>query len=145
MAPPWAFGTATWPHGPGRPGLATAAGVLGYVTAGLTIVFSLVFLLILMTGNGDATMAVLVLGLPCAAGLIVGALQPLRRRSAQILFASAAASVAILMISLIVGVGFLTQDDLLGLAVFIAVALPLPLLTAIFARARAVRGWLGAR
>jgi hypothetical protein len=139
--PPWAFGTAAWPYGPGRPGLATAAGVLGYVTAGLTIVFSLVFLLVLLSGNGDATLAVLALGLPCA----VGAVQLMRRRSAQILFASAAASVAILMISLIVGVGFLTQDDLLGQAVFIAVALPLPLLTAIFARARAVTGWLSAR
>jgi divalent metal cation (Fe/Co/Zn/Cd) transporter len=145
MAPAWAFGTARWPYGHGRPGLATAAGVLGYVTAGLTIVVSLVFLLVLLSGNGDTVQAVLVLGLPCAAGLIIGASQLLRRRSAQILFASAAASVTVLVLSLIVGVGFLTQNDLLGQAVFLALALPLPLLTAIFARARAVTGWLGAR
>jgi hypothetical protein len=115
------------------------------VTAGLTIVFSLVFLLILLSGNGDATLAVLVLGLPCAAGLIVGALQLMRRRSAQVLFASAATSIGVLMFSLIVGLGWLTEDDLRGQVVFVALALPLPLLTAIFARARAVTGWLSAR
>ena len=34
--PPWAWQPAptTWPHGPGRPGVATAAAVLGFVTAG---------------------------------------------------------------------------------------------------------------
>ena len=141
---PWAPPTARWPYGPGRPSLATAAAVLGHVTAGLTLVFSVIFLVVLLTGNGDPTMAVLALGLPCAVGLIVGGLQLTRRRSAGLLFGSAAVSVAVLVASLIVGVGWLVEDDLLGVAVFVALALPLPLLTAIFARAGSVTDWLAA-
>jgi hypothetical protein len=143
-APPWAFATATWPYGPGRPPLATAAGVLGYVTAGLTIVFSLIFLLVLLSGKGDPTQWVLVLGLPCAAGLLVGGVRIMRRRSAGLLFASAASAVAVLMVSLIVGMGWLPEQEIFGEAVFVVLALPLPLLTAVFARARTVTGWLAA-
>ena len=141
---PWAPPTATWPYGPGRPPLATAAAVLGHVTAGLTCVFSLIFLLVLLRGDGDPTIGVLVLGLPCSAGLVVGALQLMRRRSAGLLFASAALSVTVLLVSLIVGVGWLVERELFGQTVFVVLALPLPLLTAIFARTTAVTGWLAA-
>jgi len=142
---PWAPPTATWPYGPGRPPLATAAAVLGHVTAGLTIVFSLIFVVSLLTGEGDPAQGVLALGLPCAVGLIVGGVHLTGRRSAGVLFASAATSVGILLFSLIAGIGWLTSDDLAFQAVFVAVALPLPLLTAIFSRARSVTGWVAAR
>ena len=143
--PPWAPPTATWPYGPGRPPLATAAAVLGHVTAGLTIVFSLIFVVNLLTGEGDPAQGVLALGLPCAAGLIVGGVHLTGRRTARLLFASAATSIGILLFSLIAGIGWLTSDDLVFQAVFVVVALPLPLLTAIFARARSVTGWVSAR
>jgi hypothetical protein len=120
------------------------AGVLGHVTAGLTIVFSLVFLLITLGGDGDLTTTVLLLGLPCSAGLIVGANQLLRRDSWRNLFACAALAVAVLMLSLVIGVATLSRGDLVGQAGFIVLALPLPLLTAIFARARTVTDWLAA-
>jgi predicted permease len=136
--------TATWPHGPERPSLGTAAGVLGYVTAGLTIVFSVIFLFVALGGDGDPTVVVLLLGAPCAVGLIVGAGQILRRRSARTLFASAAASVAVLLVALVVGVAVLSTDDLIGEAVFVVLALPLPVLTAVFARNRTVADWLAA-
>jgi hypothetical protein len=141
----WAPPVATWPYGPGRPPLATAAAVLGHVTAGLTIVFSLIFLVSLLTGEGDPAQAVLALGLPCAGGLIVGGVHFTGRRSAALLFASAATSVGILLLSLIAGIGWLTSDDLAFQVVFVVVALPLPVLTAIFARARSVTGWVAAR
>ena len=142
MVAPWA--TARWPYGPGRPSLATAAVVLGHVTAGLTIVVSLIFLAVLLTGDGDPVMGALTLGLPCAVGMIVGGVQLTGRRSSGVLFASAATAVGVLVLSLIVGVGWLTPGDLAGQAVFVATALPLPLLTAIFSRARTVTSWLGA-
>jgi hypothetical protein len=145
MAPPWAFGPATWPYGPGRPGMATAAAVLGHITAGLTIVFSLIFVGVLLAGKGDPTVGVLALGLPCALGLIVGGVQLTSRRSAATLFASAATTVGVLLFSLVVGLGYLTEDDLRGQAVFVVLALPLPLLTAIFARTKVVTGWAAAR
>jgi hypothetical protein len=124
--------------------MATAAAVLGYVTAGLTIVFSVILLFVALGGDGDDTVAVLLLGVPCAVGLIVGAGQTLRRRSAHILFVSAVASVAVLLLALVVGVAVLAADDLVGETMFVVLALPLPLLTAIFARTTAVTGWLAA-
>jgi hypothetical protein len=124
--------------------MATAAGVLGYVTAGLTIAFSVILLFVALGGDGDATVAAMLLGAPCAVGLIVGAGQTLRRRSAHTLFVSAAASVAVLLLALVVGVAVLAAEDLIGETVFVVLALPLPVLTAIFARARSVTGWLAA-
>jgi hypothetical protein len=76
---------------------------------------------------------VLPLGAPCAVGLIVGAGQLLLRRLARALFASAAAAVAVL-----------APGDLLGEAVFVVAALPLPVLTAVFARNTTVAAWLAA-
>jgi hypothetical protein len=95
-------------------------------------------------GDGDLTTTVLLLGLPCAAGLIAGANQILRRKSERNLFASAALAVGVLLLSLVIGLVTLTDGDLAGQAVFIVLAVPLPLLTAIFARARSVTGWLRA-
>jgi len=143
--PQWEPQQATWPHGPGRPSPATAAGVLGYVTAGLTIVVSLIMLAITISGHGDGTTGVLVLGLPCAAGLIAGANQLLRRESERNLFACAGLSIGVLVLSLLIGVVTLGRADLLAQAVFVALASPLPLLTAIFARNRTVVDWLAAR
>jgi hypothetical protein len=141
---PWAPPTATWPYGPGRPALGTAAAVLGYVTAGLTIVASVIFLVVGISGDGDPTVVVLLLGAPCAVGLIVGAGRLLRRRSARALFASAVAAVAVLLVALVVGAAVLATGDLIGEAVFVVAALPLPVLTAVFARNTTVAGWLAA-
>jgi hypothetical protein len=141
---PWVPPATTWPYGPDRPALGTAAAVLGYVTAGLTILFSVIFLVVALSGDGDATVVVLLLGAPCAVGLIVGAGRLLRRRSARTLFVSAAASVAVLVFALLVGVAVLRAGDLIAEAVFVVAALPLPVLTAIFARSRTVSGWLAA-
>jgi hypothetical protein len=141
---PWAPPTAAWPYGPERPALGTAAGVLGYVTAGLTFVASVIFLVVALSGDGDATVLVLLLGAPCAVGLIVGAGQLLRRTSARTLFASAVASVGVLVVALVVGLAVLSEGDLAGEAVFVVLALPLPVLTATFARNKTVAGWLAA-
>jgi hypothetical protein len=141
---PWRPPAATWPYGPARPGMATAAAVLGYVTAGLTIVFSVILLFVALGGDGDDTVAVLLLGVPCAVGLLVGAGQTLRRRSAHVLFVSAVAAVAVLLLALVVGVAVLAADDLIGETMFVVLALPLPLLTAIFARTTTVTAWLAA-
>lgn len=140
----WAPQDATWPNGPGRPGLATAAGVLGYVTAGLTIVVSLVFLVIMLAGDGDRTTGVLLLGMPCSVGLITGSNQLLRRESERNLFASAGLSVGVLTVSLLIGLATLTKGDLFGQIVFILLAAPLPILTAVFARTRTVSDWVAA-
>ena len=141
---PWVPPTAKWPYGPERPSLGTAAGVLGHVTAGLTIVFTVILLIVALGGDGDPTVAVLLLGVPCAVGLIVGAGQLLRRDSARTLFASAAASVAVLLVALVVGLAVLPSDDLIGEAVFVVLALPLPVLTAVFARNGTVAAWVAA-
>jgi hypothetical protein len=125
--------------------VATAAGVLGHVTAGLTIAFSLVFLLVTVTGDGDATTAVLLLGVPCSVGLIAGANQLLRGQSERTLFASAAVSVGVLVLSLLIGLVTLEKGDLIAQAVFIVLALPLPILTATLSRNRTVTDWLAAR
>ena len=143
--PPLNHAAARWPYGPGRPGLATAAAVLGFVTAGLTIVVTLAFVVVLLTGNGDPTVGALVLGLPCAVGMIVGGVRLTARRSSEVLFASAATAVGVLLFSLVVGIGYLVPGDLAGQAVFVATALPLPVLTAVFSRAATVKAWLAAR
>ena len=133
-----------WPHGPGRPGQATAAGVLGFVTAGLTIAFTLVLLGSVLAGDDHLSTWVLLLGLPCAAGLIAGAAELFRRRPTGILFGSAVASVVVLVLGLAVGMIDLSVDARGLLGVFVGLALPLPVLTAVFARAGRVTGWVAA-
>jgi hypothetical protein len=99
---------------------------------------------ITVSGDGDMTTTVLLLGLPCAAGMIAGSNQILRRESERNLFACAALALGVLVLSLFFGLVTLTEGDLIGQAFFIVLAVPLPLLTAIFARARSVTGWLAA-
>jgi hypothetical protein len=134
-----------WPYGPGRPGSATAAAVLGFVTGGLTIAFLLVMLVAVLAGQGDvATWLLLLLGVPCAVGLLTGAAELMRRRSTSVLFGSAASAVGVLLLALVAGVAELESDDVVGLAIFVVVALPLPVLTAIFAKVGTVTGWVAA-
>ncbi len=131
----------TWPYGRGRPGVATAAIVLGFVTGGLTALGSLVFLYAVATGDADPATSVLVLGLLCAAGLIGGSVVLSRQDSPTVLFAAAVATVSVLVLALLTGAATLDGVDMLGLGLFVAFALVLPVLTAVFARLPRVRGW----
>ena len=139
LAPP------TWPAGPGRPGVATAAGVLGIVTGALSLLVSLVLTVAVLSGEDDAVSVVLMLGLPCGAVLIAGGTRLLNRHSATLVFAAALASVVVLFLALAVGAGTADSSDVVGLAVFLVFALPLPVLTAVFARLPATVGWAAAR
>ncbi len=139
LAPP------TWPAGPGRPGVATAAGVLGIVTGALSLLVSLVLTVAVLSGEDDAVSVVLMLGLPCGAVLIAGGTRLLNRHSATMVFAAALASVVVLFLALAVGAGTADSSDVVGLAVFLVFALPLPVLTAVFARLPATVGWAAAR
>jgi hypothetical protein len=131
----------TWPYGPGRPGVATAAIVLGFVTGGLTALMSLVFLVAVASGDDDLPTTLLLLGLPCAIGLIAGSAQLVHRNPPGVLFGAAVAAVAVLVLVLIAGAATLSADSMLGLALFVLFALVLPVLTAIFARLPRVRDW----
>ena len=131
----------TWPYGPGRPGIATAAIVLGFVTGGLTALMSLVFLVAVASGDDDLPTTLLLLGLPCAIGLIAGSAQLVHRNSPGLLFGAAVAAVAILVLALIAGAATLSGDSMLGLGMFVLFALVLPVLTAVFAWLPRVRGW----
>ena len=133
-----------WPYGPGRPGLATAAGVLARVAAGLTLFVQLLFVAPGLDGHDGVSQWLMLLGLPCAVGMIVGASRLMWHRSSRILFASSAGAVAVLLLVFLVGLGELRGAELIGLAFFVAVALPMPLLAAIFTQAPTVKGWLAA-
>jgi len=140
--PGWWHPSLPWPEGPERPGSATAAAVLGFVTAGLTLLFSLPNLILIAAGEAEATTHVLLLGIVTAAGLITGAVRLLGRKSPDVLFGSAVGSVTVLLLA--VAAGALTIDRTGGLRdilMFVGVALPLPVLTAVFAWRPVVRGW----
>ena len=134
--------TTTWPYGPGRPGIATAAAVLGFVTGGLTAVVSFFCLMAVLLGGGDLPTIILVLGLPCAAGLIRGGVLLLRRDSTNVLSASAVLSVVVLLFTLLAG--FLSDDrgQTVGITLFVVLAAVLPIVTACLAVSGTVRGWL---
>jgi hypothetical protein len=143
---PWAPEPLAWPDGPARPASATTAAVLGFVTGGLTILTCLGFLLVVLVGEDDAPTRVLLLGALCAAGLITGGVRLLGRRSPVVLFGSALASVAVLLMALLVGVVTIDRTGgTEGLAIFVLMAAILPVLTAIFAWLPIVRGWAAAR
>jgi hypothetical protein len=125
----------------GRPGVATTAGVLGFVTGGLTALMSVIFLILVVGGDTSGPDLVLLLGLPCAAGLIAGASILMRRGSSTTLFGSALASVGVLVLTWLTGVASLDAQSLFGLTMFLVLALPLPVLTAVFARMRITVGW----
>ena len=134
-----------WPDGPGRPNAATTAAVLGYVTAGLTILVSGIDFIALLFGEDDIVTLLLVLGLPCAAGQIAGGVRLQARRSPALLFGSSLAAVAVLLLALLAAsVTIDRSGGVEGLAMFVAVALILPGLTAIFSWLPVVRGWTAA-
>jgi hypothetical protein len=131
-----------WPGGSDRPGIATAAAVLGFVTGGLTVLMSLFFVLSLVAeGSDPVTVLLVILGAPCAAGVLTGAVRLLAGHSPGVLFSSALASAGVLVLALMVGVALFDRDGVLGLLVFVLFALPLPVLTAVFARQPRVLAW----
>jgi Na+/proline symporter len=133
-----------WPDGPGRPNLATTAAVLGYVTAGLTFFASLAS--VLAAVDGDEVALMLTLGLPCAAGLVAGGVRLHDRRSPALLFGSAVACVAVLLLAWVTGALTIDRTDgLQGLTTFVLLAMILPALTAAFSWTRNVREWAAAR
>ncbi|MDX6323686.1 MAG: hypothetical protein QOK15_40, partial [Nocardioidaceae bacterium] len=83
----------------------------------------------------------LLLGFGSASGLVVGGVRLLQRYSPVVLFGSAVASVAVLLIALLAGALTLYPDQIAGLVVTVVIALPLPILTAVFAWQGRVRGW----
>jgi hypothetical protein len=135
-----------WPYGPERPGSATAAAVLGFVTGGLTALFAVIFLIVTITRDGDATSTLLLVGgAPSAAGLITGAAWTLQRRTARLLFGSALAAVGVLLVVLVVGLSALSDSGgFRGLLVFVLMALPLPIVTACLAGRREINDWVAA-
>jgi hypothetical protein len=140
----WAGAPQAWPYGPRRPGVATAAAVLGFVTGGLTALVSLIILLSVTRGDGDPSIVLMLLGLPCAIAVIAGAAALMSRGSPGLLFGAAVASVGVLFLVAVVGMATLDVDDMLGRLVLVVLALPLPILTAVFARQPRVRGWAAA-
>jgi hypothetical protein len=140
--PGWWHPSLAWPDGPERPGPATAAAVLGFVTAGLTLLFSLPNLVLVIAGEAEAATHVLLLGIFTAAGLITGAARLLGRKSPDVLFGSAVGSVTVLLLAVVADA--LTIDrtgGLTGILMFVFVALPLPVVTACLAWRSVVRGW----
>ena len=140
--PPHGWGIPpAWPAGPGRPGVATAAAVLGIVAGSLSLLVGLLFAVLLLSGEADAPGTVLALGLPCGAALLTGGIRLLTRHSPTPLFAAALAAVAVLVLFFVVGAGTLDSSDVAGVTAFLVLALPLPVLTAVFARLPATLGW----
>jgi hypothetical protein len=134
--------SSEWPHGPDRPGIATAAAVLGFVTGGLTALVSSLFLLAVLFGGGDLPTGLLALGLPCAVGLIRGGVLVLRRDSATLLMGSSVAAVTVLLLALAGAAAGLRTPGIIMLGVFVALASVLPIVTAALAANGTVRGWL---
>ncbi len=131
-----------WPAGPGRPGVATAAAVLGFVTGGLTALMTTGFLFGLSSGDDEGVYLLTVLtGLLCAAGLITGAVRLLSRKSSDVLFLSALAAAVSLVLIGVVGASTLYGDDADFLVGFAATGFALPVVTAILARVRPTVGW----
>ncbi|SOC52236.1 hypothetical protein SAMN05660748_3999 [Blastococcus aggregatus] len=139
----WPGRVPAWPAGPGRPGIATAAAVLGFVTGGLTALMTTGFLFGLTSGDDEAVYVLTVVtGLLCAAGLITGSVRLLARKSADLLFFSAlAATVSLVLIGLL-GASTLYGDDATFIVSFATVGFALPVVTAILARVRDTVGWV---
>ena len=140
--PPWPGPPVRrpWPYGDGRPGVATAAGVLGIVTGGLTALVSLGCLL--GTVGGDPSSAVLLLfTAPCAIGTLTGGIRLLQGHRRGLLLGSAVASIGVLLLGLLVGALVYAGDQVLGVVVLVVLALPLPLVTAVLAAHPTVQGW----
>jgi hypothetical protein len=130
-----------WLPEPDRPGTATAAAVLGFVTAGLTLLMDVLFIAARAAGADDGPSGILLFGIPAAAGLVVGGVRLLGGHSSAPLFGSALAAIGVLALSWLVGLGTLPRHDAVALTVFVVLALPLPVLTAVFAWTPTVRRW----
>jgi hypothetical protein len=119
--------------------------VLGIVTGGLTLLMSIFFLAMLVEDAGDPPNATLLLGLPCAIGMIIGGLRLLSRRPPVLLFASALAAVLVLLITLLTGlVTLFDPGEMFGLVVLLLLAAPLPVVTAVLSWRPVVAGWVAA-
>ncbi|MDK3255212.1 hypothetical protein QOZ86_01725 [Blastococcus capsensis] len=123
--------------------MVTSAGVLGIVTGALTALGSLVMLIAALSGERDAVTTLLILGLPCAVGLIAGGVRLLQRHAPGLLFGSALAAIGVLAVALVAGMLTLGDEDRVAVAVFVLFACVLPAITAVFARLRAVTHWVG--
>jgi hypothetical protein len=134
--------STAWPHGPDRPAIATAAAVLGFVTAGLTAFVSFFSLVALLFGGADLPTGLLALGLPCAAGLIRGGVLVLRRDSTAVLTGSGVSAVVVLLLVLAGGASSLDGPGMIALGVFAALASVLPIVTVALAASGTVRGWM---
>ena len=139
---PYPSADLPWPHGDRRPGIATAAAVLGFVTAGSTTLGCLSVLVGMLSGGGDPVGSLLLLGLPCAAVEIIGGVRLLAGHSPGLLFGACLAAVGVLLLAWAVGFGIWQNSDTRGgLSFFFLFALVLPVLTAVFAWLPPVRAW----
>jgi hypothetical protein len=115
--------------------------VLGIVTGGVTVLACVMFLLTSLSGGDPASVVMLVGGLPCAVGAIAGGIRLLAGHRRGLLLGSALASVGVLLLGLLVGVSFYDGEDALAIVVFVVLGLPLPIVTAVLAAQRTVKGW----
>ncbi len=139
----WPGRVPAWPAGPGRPSVATAAAVLGFVTGGLTVLMTIGFLIGLSSGDDEAVyLLTVVTGLLCAPGLIAGGVRLLARKSADLLFYSALAATVSLALIGVLGSATLYGDDAAFIVGFVALGFALPVVTAVLARARHTVGWV---
>jgi uncharacterized membrane protein len=139
----WPGRAPAWPAGPGRPSVATAAAVLGFVTGGLTILMTIGFLVDLSAGDDEAVhLLTIVTGLICAPGLIAGGVQLLSRKSSDLLFFSALAAAISLVVIGVLGSATLYGSDEEAIVVFVTFGFSLPVVTAILARVRHTVGWV---
>lgn len=129
-----------WPYGDGRPGIATSAGVLGIVTGGITALTCVGWLMGTIGGDWSSA-ALLLTGAPCATGLIAGGIRLLGGHRRGLLLGSALVSIAVLLLTLIIGVLASDSTSTVGILVFVLLALPLPVVTAILAAQKPVQGW----
>ena len=150
QAPAWGAGPGwqqpgVWPHGPGRPGVATAAAVLAIVTGSLTALGGLGMLVAALTGDDDLPTLVLALGLPVGGVLLAGGISLLGRRRADWVLWSAVAAIAVLVLALFGAALTLDSDGAIGVLVLTVFALPLPVVTAALSGQRRVQQWAAAQ
>ena len=140
--PPWHKSPDQWPYGPPRPASATSAAVLGIVTGTLTALNSPFFFLgVAPDGFLDPFTVILLLGLPCAAGLVAGGILLLRRQSRFLLTISASLATLVLLAAATT-VLIAQAPGLDGALSFVGLALPFPTLTLVLAQRREVTRWL---
>jgi hypothetical protein len=121
--------------------VATAAGVLGIVTGGLTALACLMWLFGTFYGDGSSAV-MLVCATPCAIGTLTGGIRLLQGHRRGLLLGSAIGSVVVLLLTL--GIGLFesdTDEAAVGITVFVVFALALPIVTAALAAQRSVKAW----